>query len=123
MPQNTHLELVSSEQDHIPAGSPETTPDLERLRTQAAELARGLAWLPGTHSSDVLYERSHSLKPQLRKIFRGVSDRSLTGVSDDFHWLQDNIHLISTELHGTANELDEFKKLPHVRNRSFDIVP
>src|SRR5205807_2343336 len=68
-------------------------------------------------------ERSHALKPQLRKIFRAVSDYSATNVSDDFHWLQDNVHLLSTELNATADELEEYKKLPHVRNRSFDIVP
>lgn len=123
MPQNTHLELISSEQERAAPGAAETMLDMERLRAHAGELARGLAWLPGTHSSDVLYQRSHVLKPQLRKIFRVVSDYSATGVSDDFHWLQDNVHLIGTELHGTADELDEFEKLPHVRNRSFDIVP
>jgi len=123
MPQNTHLELVASEAERVPAGSADMTPDLERLGTHAAELARVLAWLPGTHSSDVLYERSHALKPQLRKIFRAVSDYSATNVSDDFHWLQDNVHLLSTELNATADELEEYKKLPHVRNRSFDIVP
>jgi hypothetical protein len=123
MPQNTHLELGTSEAERVPAGSPETTPDRELLRAHAAELARGLAWLPDTHSSDVLYERSHALKPQLRRIFRAVSDFSAKNVSDDFHWLQDNVHLLSTELDSTADELREFEKLPHVRNRSFDVVP
>ena len=123
MPQNTHLELGTSEAERVPAGSPETMLDRERLCAQAAELARGLAWLPDTHSSDVLYGRSHALKPQLRRIFRAVSDFSAKDVSDDFHWLQDNVHLLSTELDSTADELSEFEKLPHVRNRSFDVVP
>src|SRR5215467_9888184 len=123
MPQNTHLELGTSEAERVPAGSPETMLDRERLCAQAAELARGLAWMPDTYSSDVLYERSHHLKPQLRRIFRAVSDFSVKNVSDDFHWLQDNVHLLSTELDSTADELTEFKRLPHVRNRSFDVTP
>ncbi|HEX6505036.1 MAG TPA: glucoamylase family protein [Terriglobales bacterium] len=123
MPENIHLELVTSETERVPAGSQEKPADLERLRAHAAESARGLAWLPGTHSSTVLYERSHSLKPQLRKILRAVSDFSVTNASDDFHWLQDNAHLLSTELNSTADELVEFEKIPHVRNRSFDVVP
>ncbi len=123
MPQSSHIELVTAEAEHVPAVVSEISPDVERLRAHAGELARGLAWLPGTHSSGVLYERSHSLKPPMRKIFRAVSDFSAKNVSDDFHWLQDNIHLLSTELQGTADELSEFKKLPHVRNRSFEVVP
>ncbi|MBV9479628.1 MAG: glycosyl transferase, partial [Acidobacteria bacterium] len=122
MPQNTHFEFVTSA-ERTPAGSGQTTPDLDRLRVSAAELARGLAWLPGTHSSEVLYERSHVLKPQMRKVFRALADTSREDASEDVRWLLDNVHLISTEINGTADELSEFKKLPHVRNRSFDVVP
>ena len=123
MPENTHLELVTADAERVSTQSAQNPPDIERLRVHAAELARGLAWLPGTHSSEVLYDRSHALKPQLQKIFRAVSDVSPTDVSDDFHWLHDNVHLISTELHATAAELGEYEKVPHVRNRSFDVVP
>ena len=123
MPQNTHLELVTTEAERDPVPAPESAPDLERLRTHAAELARGLAWTPGTWSSDVFYDRSHALKPQIRKLLRRARNVPETEWFDDIRWLQDNGRLLHSELESASSELDGIKRLPHSRNRSFDVVP
>ncbi|HET7206505.1 MAG TPA: glucoamylase family protein [Terriglobales bacterium] len=124
MPQNTHLELVTAEAERVPETAHETAPDTQSTRAHATELARGLAWLPGTQSSDVLFDRSQRVKHAIRKMLRMLgSTAKATTVSDDFHWIQDNVRLVQSELETTSNELARVRKPPHVRNRSYDVVP
>ncbi len=123
MPQNTHLELVTAEAERTPQPPSESGVDLERVRAHAAELARGLAWMPGTWSSDVFYDRSHSLKPQIRKILQRLRGEAAASDSDDIRWLRDNGRLLSSELNGVTEQLDQVRRIPHARNRSFDVVP
>ena len=124
MAQEIHLELVTNAADHSSSGTEAQSPEnLDRIRNHAAELARGLAWMPGTWSSDVFYDRSHALKPQVRKLLRKARAVPEGEIFDDVRWLQDNGRLLNAELDSAADELDSTERVPHARNRSFDVVP
>ena len=71
MPQNVHLEMVGAEGARRLESSPEMSANERDLRSNAAELARELSWLPGESRSQVFVERcrqlSKALKPVLKK--------------------------------------------------------
>src|SRR5260370_3552748 len=51
MPQNTHIELIEAETERVPQGAKESAPDLDRLSSNAAEVAQLLARHPSVHAS------------------------------------------------------------------------
>src|SRR3984893_16457073 len=122
MPQHTHIE--SAEAERPPEPPKETTPDLNALSVAAADLARRLAWLPGTHSSRFFRERSRPparvLKPVLAAFHGRLPEKP---VGDDFHWLYDNIRLLHSDLHGIKDGFKSIRKLPHVRTPDGAITP
>lgn len=123
MPQNTHLELVSAEAERQ-AESPREAWDASALHSQAVELARQLGWVPSVRSSHTLKERVRALHRRLAPLlhaFRGpLPDKP---VSDDFHWLHDNLRLVETELYGLRDAVKTIRKVPHVRRSDGVVVP
>jgi cyclic beta-1,2-glucan synthetase len=123
MPQNTHLEIVTAEEEQL-SGPALKTRNPETLRAQAEELAQSLNWLPNTPSSRVFAQRSARLIRAFKPIFRAVDGPPPeTSVSDDYRWLYDNSRLAYTELHGTARALRQRAKTPHVRTASGEVTP
>ena len=51
MPQNTHVEFAQGEAERLRESEAVLASDLEALRSQAAELAPILVWLPTLRSS------------------------------------------------------------------------
>src|ERR1700733_1193452 len=124
MPQNTHLEMVSAEEERRFESSGEMVSNPQALRLQAAELARNLSWLPSESRSRGFFERcrrlSQTLKPILKKLEAPLPH---TAISDDSRWLYDNVHLLSSELESVAETFRRRQKFPHVRTPIGAIVP
>ena len=122
MPQNTHLEIVTSEERLGQIGWEPA--DLRSLRLKAEELAHNLAWSPGTAKSRTFAERYRSMREKLRPAFRRLEPRTAeTGIGDDYRWLFDNVRLLPSEMQGIADSLRELKKLPHVRTPKGVVMP
>jgi cyclic beta-1,2-glucan synthetase len=122
--QNTNLEMVSAETEHSPETKAEDTSSLDELRSHAVELARKLAWLPGTRSSRSFDERYRKLRRAFKPIFRALQVATIAeNSSDDFRWLYDNLRLLDNELQGLCDSLPRLRKLPHVRTPKGTVSP
>src|SRR5262249_26836758 len=123
MPQNTHLEIVTAEEEHL-STQEQKTRDPELLRAKAEELARSLNWLPNTPSSRTFAQRSTAVGRVFKPIFRVIDGPPPEGpVSDDFRWLYDNSRLVYTELNGTEKAVGQRAKTPHVRTAKGEVIP
>ena len=67
MPQNTHLEIATSEATRLPEATAKLA-DVAGLRTSAAILSHSLAWLPGTNKSNFFAERSAAVSAALNPL-------------------------------------------------------
>jgi len=88
MPQNVHLEMINAEVEHRFGSSGEVAFNEDALRSNAAELARGLAWLPSESSSRVFVERCRAVSRALKPVLRinapaglATSDVMIAGIS------------------------------------------
>ena len=123
MPQNTHLELATTEAERLPEPAGKLA-DMAVLRTRATDSAHTLAWLPNTSKSNFFAERSTAVSAALARLFRVYREPLPSkAVSDDYRWLHDNLHLIQTELESTVESLKRLHKLPHVRTREGVVAP
>src|SRR5690349_14610026 len=124
MPQNTHLELVTSEAERLPELPKTPGSNSADLRLHAAKLAHNLPWLPNTEPSTYFVDRFSALA---KKIYSLLSEfEKLPGegpVSDDFRWVHDNTRLISSESENTLEAFEQLKKIPDVRTPRGEIIP
>ena len=124
MPQNTHLEMVNEEAERLEETSPRST-DTSALESQSKNLARNLAWLPGVHYSDSVFQRCRALRRAVNHGMRpfrvplAVDDK----VADDFRWLHDNVRLVDMELDNLNEGLKAFRRIPQVHVESDKIIP
>lgn len=124
MPQNTHLELVTSEAERVPEPSPAAASDQDTLRSHAAKLAANLPWLPNSEPSTYFVDRFQMLAKGLYSILGNFEKLTPEGpVSDDFRWVYDNTRLISSESENTLEAFEQLKKIPDVRTPSGEIIP
>jgi cyclic beta-1,2-glucan synthetase len=123
MPQNSHLEALSAENERLPepvhaARSPQA------IHEAAEKLAHALVWLPNSPCSHTFAERSsrlaHDLKPILTALDRPAPK---SPISEDFRWLYENSRLLYTELQNVMAELKGHAKIAHARSPSGLIVP
>jgi len=123
MPTNTHLEAINAKAELLPERV-HTAQDPQIIRQRAEELARALAWLPNTPSSQTFAERyralAHDLKPIFAALELPVPD---SPISDDFRWLYDNERLLYTDLQSVVETLKSRGTIPHVRTPNGDTVP
>src|SRR5580704_6356927 len=97
MLQSADPEVASSETEGLlRLGEMPTEPSALSLR--AAELARGLPWVPGQHPSRPFWSRCRSLCRALKPLLARLESPPPKAVSDDFRWLHDNTHLLESEL-------------------------
>jgi cyclic beta-1,2-glucan glucanotransferase len=124
MPQNTHLEIAAAEAERLPEHADEVMPDLSELRARAAELAKQLAWIPKTESSQSFERRFAALEKALNPVFEKLENvKPETSSSEDFRWLHDNIRLVISAIQDTSAVLTHLHKLPHVRVLSGEVMP
>ncbi|MGA8491503.1 MAG: glucoamylase family protein [Terriglobales bacterium] len=116
--------MINSETERIVDFSEESAANEAVLRSQAAELAQSLSWLPSENSSRAFVERCRHLSKVLKPLLRRL-DVPLPGspVSDDSRWLHDNVYLIISEFEGASETLKLRRKTPHVRTPSGTVVP
>ncbi len=124
MPQNTHIELIEAETERVPQGAKESAPDLDRLSSNAAEVAQLLAWNPSVHASPFFTVRWNAmaavLRPVLDKVKRSPKDPSET---DDVRWLRENLPLLWSHFWSTKNAFKLLSHLPHVQTPRGTTIP
>src|SRR5271167_1662783 len=124
MPQNFHLEMVSAEAERRFESSVEMASNELALRSNAADLARSLSWLPSESPSRIFVGRCRDLSKALQPLLRTVeAPLPGTAISDDSRWLYDNVHLLISELESAGETFKLRRKIPHVRTQSGAIVP
>ncbi|HKD03741.1 MAG TPA: glucoamylase family protein [Terriglobales bacterium] len=123
MPQNLHLEIVSSSETLRPAPPPTRAPDEAILGRRALELARSLDYLPNVPSSNLVAERWQELLGRLQPLLASL-ERPLprTPFSDDYRWLHDNASLVASES-SPGNALAPLFEIPHVRDAAGRTIP
>ncbi len=117
MPQETHIVSGESVNDGAPAAFTD-------LRAHAEQLAKCSPWQPNVRSSDWIVKRREALAESLAPVlaeFRGPLHHA--PVSDDVHWLHDNVHLLYSELHATNDIVKTMSKIPHVFTPGKETVP
>jgi cyclic beta-1,2-glucan synthetase len=124
MPQNVHLEMAGAESERRLEPSQEMSPHERALRSNAAELARDLSWLPGESRSEVFVQRCRQLSKALKPVLKKLEARSPGApLSDDSRWLHDNVHLLSSEFESMCETFKVRQKMPLVRTQNGAILP
>ncbi|MGH9529162.1 MAG: glucoamylase family protein, partial [Terriglobales bacterium] len=122
MPQNPHIETVH-EEAQVPPGVA-APPEFSELRTRAHDLARNLPWHPTVKSSDWIVKQRRALNASLAPVLAALHQPApKTGVSDDFHWLHDNVRLFYSELQATADAVPQLSRTPHAQTASGETIP
>jgi cyclic beta-1,2-glucan synthetase len=123
MPQNTHIEIISSEAQRLPELAREAW-DLDVLRAKAQQLASRLTCLPDVHSSRTVVQRWKRVAAEFKPLLSALdSPPAEAPASDDLRWLYENIRLLHTELQATVETLKPLKKMPHVRTEKGETLP
>ena len=123
MPQNTHMEVGRAEAEQLDEPRKDSA-DVRILQERAQSLELNLAWLPNVPSSGVFPQRCRKLGHPLKAMLAALESRPCAPpLSDDMHWLSDNVPLLYTELRNTTEALKPRRKLPHVRNKKGETVP
>jgi len=121
---NLHAGVASDEVKRLPEGPLDMASDEQALRSNAAQLAHKLGWQPSVKSSRYFVERVRALAKGLEPVLAKLHvPPPKTPVSDDFHWLHENVHLLYTELQDIRAALKPLHKSPHVRTPSGVIIP
>ena len=72
MPNNTHLELISADEEHLPRPQPETKQQDDALRQHAVDLTHTLSWVPNVASSNWFSEQSKQLVRAISPLLRAA---------------------------------------------------
>jgi len=122
MPQNTHLEIISSDAQRLPEPARDRW-NPEVLRATAQRLA-SLTCLPEVHSSRTIVRRCKTLAAEFKPLLIAFdSPPPEVPASDDLRWLYDNIRLLHKELQVTLEALKPLTRTPHVLTQDGKIVP
>jgi hypothetical protein len=112
MPQNPNTDTVNDEQ--LSRAASENPRQLDILQRRATDFARTLPWNPSVKSSDWIVKKRRELAAALAPLLAALREPTpKMEVSDDFHWLHDNVRLIHSELKGTADAVQPLTKIPH----------
>ena len=123
MPQNTHLEIISSDAQRLPEMAHDTW-DVDVLRARAQRLASRLTCLPDVHSSRTMMRRCKTVAAEFKPLLTALdSPPAEAPASDDLRWLYENIRLLHTELQITRGALKPLTRMPHVRTQEGKIIP
>jgi len=124
MPDNTHIETIEEVAEREPEGAATTPVDLDRLRQNAEEVSRLLAWNPSVHTSHFFSARWNAMSAVFRPAMDEVSKKPRSPSDpDDLHWLRDNSALLWAELWNIRNAFKALRRLPHVRTPSGATIP
>ncbi len=120
MARNVQVENTAEEQPR-PEVAVEV-PAQDSPRAKAMKFASGLAWLPGTTSSETFAQRCARAEVDFAPVFAAVRAGS-SSVPEQLSTVGDNFTLISAELRSVPTELAPRKRLVHVRTGNNDVVP
>ncbi|MGH9510862.1 MAG: glucoamylase family protein [Terriglobales bacterium] len=123
MPQNPQTETLHHEKE-AQSGRPPESAEFDRLRSSASGLSRNLPWNPAVKSSDWIVGERRTLNAALAPVLAALHQPvPKTELSDDLRWLHDNVRLLYTESHATADAVQPLTKIPHVYTAGGETVP
>jgi len=122
MSTNTHIEIICAQAQRFAQAIPDTSKPLGRLYAAAAEFANKLITLPNEQPSQFFSEHYKSLKIGLELLIAQLKNSPQADPSEEFRWLQENIHLLTLSLQEVM-ELVKLKDLPQVRGASGTPTP
>ena len=111
--------------DQVDATMVETPSHDTALAERAQQWARGLVWLPAVDESTYFEERLKRLTRNLDAVLAAVDARvsSEPSVSEDLHWLDDNLRLIRAVQRELQEATNALRRVPHVRTPDKTIMP
>lgn len=122
MPATDHLEFVDEKPDR-PSG-PAAPPAFPELRSQAAELAHNLSWLPKIRSSSFFGDRALFLNQRMGIVLRRLNaPASHVAMSEELQTLRGNRILLSGELQRFGGGPRPASGIPHVQTPGGEVVP
>src|SRR5579872_1673204 len=106
------------------AQAPDERDEFSALRSNAAQIATQLPWLPRVPSSNIFELRIHQVRGKIMPIMAGVQAVVGPGpLPDDTRWLRDNSSLIFAELATVQGDIKLLRELPHVRTATGETLP
>jgi len=99
------------------------TPEPDALHARASELARSLAWLPGYCEEHPFRGRFRTTLRSLQPLFMKLEGRIPGVVTDDVHWLRDNLRLLESDLEDLRETFKTPQNIPHVRSGNGGLIP
>jgi cyclic beta-1,2-glucan synthetase len=126
-PQSGHLELVNAERTD-PGSSLKQAPmtmeaDPNKLSGDAAELARGLAWIPGQPESRYFRERYKALLRAFTPVLTILGAREEEALPEELLQLRGSVFLIKGEQQEGCETFATDHRLPQVRTLEGTVVP
>ncbi len=111
--------------DQVDATMVETPSHDTALSERAQQWARGLVWLPAVDESTYFEELLKRLTRNLDAVLAAVDARvsSEPSVSEDLHWLDDNLRLIRAVQRELQESTGALRRVPHVRTPDKTIMP
>ena len=122
-PPSSHLELVTTEPKDLSTPLDMGRPEPDTLSSNAADLARALAWMPGQQESRHFRDRCETLNRAFHPLLISLEARATKTASEDFLRLQENMFLIAGELQTTCGTFSAPHKLPQVRTPDGKVIP
>ena len=123
MQQNRISEMIDAEAVNPVSLPVDTAPELDVLRSSAAQFSRELFLLPDVKKSASLPERGIRLCKAFRPIFHLIASINKNDASDDLRWLRDNVSLLSSDLEDATVAVKTLQRLPHVKGERGHGVP
>jgi hypothetical protein len=123
MREGSHLEVVTAEAEDLGLPLEDMVPEMQVLRSGAAELARNLAWVPGHRESSILRDRCRILSRGFRPLLAALQSQPDNTVSGDFRLLRQSAFLLQAELNDICATFKRPTDLAQVRARNDAVVP
>jgi hypothetical protein len=117
-----HIEFIGEEPDDR-AKAPEAPQSFAELRSQAAELAHNLRWMPKVRTSPFFVDRARLLNRRVAIVLRRLNAPPHTPMSEELETLRGNRTLLSGELQRYGDGPRPASGIAHVQTPGGEIVP
>jgi cyclic beta-1,2-glucan synthetase len=118
-----NLAVVTAEAEEFRLPPGDTGPEIETLRSSAAQLAGSLTWVPGQKESSALGDRCRILSRMFQPLLAAVESESGKNVSGDFRLFHQAAFLLEAELEDICGSFNAHTNFPQVRTRDGEVVP
>jgi cyclic beta-1,2-glucan synthetase len=123
MTDKVELELVNAATEGGPTPTPEqTVPDDSAMHSEATQLARTLAWIPGQRLSRDFGQRCQTLAEKFQPLIAALESSTVKTASADSQSLRENLLLVRGELDETRGTFGVPLRIPQARTPDGTVV-